>query len=73
MGYTINIIHKRKVYMLPIYIYIYVKQKVKQKPTQINISTYQEVFSIITLLSKKYVYPNMPKDIYLSTYMTKLK
>ena len=36
-------------------------KKIKQKPTQINIETYQEVFYIITLLSKKYVYPNMPK------------
>ncbi|HSF50172.1 MAG TPA: hypothetical protein VLA74_05355, partial [Nitrososphaeraceae archaeon] len=36
-------------------------KKVKQKPTQINISSYQEVFTIITLLSKKYVFPNMPK------------
>jgi hypothetical protein len=36
-------------------------KKGKQKLTQINISAYQEVFTIITLLSKKYVYPNMPK------------
>lgn len=36
-------------------------KKVKQKPTQINISTYQDIFSIITLLSKKCVFPNMPK------------
>ena len=35
--------------------------KVKQKPTQMNTSTYQEVFCIITLLANKYVYPNMPK------------
>ena len=41
-------------------------KKLKQKPTQMNISTYQEVFSIITLLSKKYVYPNMPKNYIFS-------
>ena len=35
--------------------------QMKQKPTQIRISEYQEVFSIISVLSKKYVYPNMPK------------
>lgn len=42
-------------------------KKGKQKPSQINISTYQEVFSLITLLSKKYVFPNMPKR-YLHEY-----
>jgi hypothetical protein len=38
-----------------------ITKKIKQKPTQIRISEYQEVFSIISVLSKKYVYPNMPK------------
>jgi hypothetical protein len=36
-------------------------KKRQQKLTQINISTYQEIFSIIELLSKQYVFPNMPK------------
>lgn len=35
--------------------------KVKQKPTQINLSTYQEVFELITILTRKYVVPNLPK------------
>lgn len=42
--------------------------KFKQKPTQINIETYLDIFSLITLLSKKYVFPNMPKR-YLYEYV----
>lgn len=48
-------------------------KKMKQKPTQIRISEYQEVFSTISVLSKNMSILICQKSIDFGTYMKTLK
>jgi hypothetical protein len=66
-------IFSQSIYVTSTYIHIMTNKDIKQKPTQINKSTYQEIFSIIQLLSKEYIFPNMPKKYRFKHLFTEIE